>query len=51
MTKKPLKIKSDVLAAEALSVLEKNNISALPVVDKLNVKGIVTLQEIIKSLN
>ncbi len=51
MTKKPLKVSSEVLAAEALSLLESNNINALPVVEKLKVKGIVTLQMIIKSLN
>ncbi len=51
MTKKPLKVSSDILAAEALSILETNSINALPVVEKLKVKGIVTLQMIIKSLN
>jgi arabinose-5-phosphate isomerase len=51
MTKKPLKINSDILAAEALSILEKNNISALPVLDKSKIKGIVTIQDIIKSIN
>tara|TARA_B100001057_G_scaffold440677_1_gene474744 strand:+ start:27 stop:989 length:963 start_codon:yes stop_codon:yes gene_type:complete len=51
MSKKPLKVSSDILAAEALSILESNNINALPVVDKMKVKGIVTLQMIIKSLN
>ena len=51
MTKKPLKINSDILAAEALSILEKNNISALPVLDKSQIKGIVTIQDIIKSIN
>ncbi len=51
MTTRPLKVSKDILAAEALSILEKNNISALPVVDKLKVKGIVTLQIILKSLN
>jgi arabinose-5-phosphate isomerase len=50
MTRKPLRISSDVLAVEALSVLEKNNISALPVVDKSIIKGIVTMQDIIKSI-
>jgi arabinose-5-phosphate isomerase len=50
MTRKPLRISSDVLAVEALSVLEKNNISALPVVDKSTIKGIVTMQDIIKSI-
>ena len=51
MSKKPLKVNSDILAAEALSILESNNINALPVVEKMKVKGIVTLQMIIKSLN
>jgi arabinose-5-phosphate isomerase len=51
MTKKPLKINSDILAVEALSILEKNNISALPVLDKSIIKGLVTMQDIIKSIN
>ena len=51
MTKNPIKINSDILAAEALSILEKNNISALPVLDKSKIKGIVTIQDIIKSIN
>ena len=51
MTRKPLKIGSVMLAAEALSILEKNNISALPVIDKSKIKGIVTMQDIIKSIN
>ena len=51
MTKKPLKVSSNILAAEALSILETNSINALPVVENLKVKGIVTLQMIIKSLN
>tara|TARA_Y100000768_G_C23986867_1_gene689437 strand:- start:3936 stop:4898 length:963 start_codon:yes stop_codon:yes gene_type:complete len=51
MTKRPLKVNGDILAAEALSILENNNINALPVVEKSKVKGIVTLQMIIKSLN
>ena len=51
MSKKPLKVNRDILAAEALSILENNNINALPVVEKMKVKGIVTLQMIIKSLN
>jgi arabinose-5-phosphate isomerase len=51
MTRKPLKINSDILAAEALSILEKNNISVLPVLDKSTIKGIVTMQNIIKSIS
>ena len=47
MTRKPFKINSDILAVEALSMLEKNNISALPVLDKSKIKGIVTMQDII----
>ncbi len=50
MTKKPLQIGSDVLAAEALSVLEKNHISVLPVIDKSKINGLVTMQQIIKSI-
>tara|TARA_Y100000768_G_scaffold375957_1_gene347403 strand:- start:3723 stop:4685 length:963 start_codon:yes stop_codon:yes gene_type:complete len=51
MTKKPLTVNNDILAAEALSILEVNNISALPVVEKFKVRGIVTLQMILKSIN
>jgi arabinose-5-phosphate isomerase len=50
MTKNPFKIKGDVLAAEALAVLEKNNLNALPVMDKSKIVGIITIQDIIKSL-
>jgi CBS domain-containing protein len=50
MTKNPYKISGDILAAEALSVLEENNISILPVVDKSKIVGIITIQDIIKSL-
>ena len=49
--KKQFKINSDILAVEALSILEKNNISALPVLDKSKITGIVTMQNIIKSIN
>jgi arabinose-5-phosphate isomerase len=51
MTRKPLKVSSDILAAEALSIIEKNNISALPVIDKSVIKGVVTIQDLIKSIN
>ena len=51
MTRKPVKINSNILAVVALSILEKNNISALPVLDKSKIKGIVTMQDIIKSIN
>jgi arabinose-5-phosphate isomerase len=50
MTKNPYTISGDVLAAEALSRLEENNISILPVVDKSKIVGIITMQDIIKSL-
>jgi CBS domain-containing protein len=50
MTKNPCTINEDVLAAEALSVLEKNNINILPVLDKSKIVGIITIQDIIKSL-
>ena len=50
MTKNPYTTSGDVLAAEALSVLEENNISILPVVDKSKIVGIITIQDIIKSL-
>ena len=51
MTRKPLQVSSDILAAEALSVLEKNNISVLPVIDKSIIKGVITMQDLIKSIN
>ena len=51
MTKKPVIVGPAMLAAEALSVLEDNNINALPVIDNNKVKGIVTLKDIIKSIN
>ena len=51
MTKTPVTVSSTMLAAEALSVLEEKNISALPVMDKDNVVGILTLKDIIKSIN
>ena len=51
MTRKPLHVNSDILAAEALSVLEKNNISVLPVLDKSVIKGIITMQDLIKSIS
>jgi arabinose-5-phosphate isomerase len=50
MTKNPCIIDGDVLAAEALSVLEKNNINILPVIEKSKIVGIITIQDIIKSL-
>ena len=50
MTKNPYTINGDELAAEALSVLEKNNINTLPVIDKSKIVGIITIQDIIKSL-
>lgn len=50
MTKCPFVISSEMLAAEALSILEENNISALPVVDKDEIVGILKLEDIIKSI-
>ena len=51
MTKKPVTVDPAMLAAEALSVLEEKNINALPVIDKDKVVGILTLKDIIKSIN
>ena len=51
MTKKPVIVGPNMLAAEALSVLEDNNINALPVIDKNKVVGILTLKDVIKSIN
>ena len=51
MTKTPIIVSPTMLAAEALSVLEDNNITVLPVVDKNKVIGILTLKDIIKSIN
>ena len=51
MTTDPLLITPDNLAAEALNVMEENNIDALPVVEKRKILGIVTLKDVIKSIN
>ena len=51
MTKRPVIVSPTMLAAEALSVLEDNSINALPVIDKKEVVGILTLKDIIKSIN
>ncbi len=51
MTTDPLLITPDSLAAEALNIMEENNIDALPVIEKRKILGIVTLKEIIKSIN
>ncbi len=51
MTKKPLIVTQDLLSAEALAVMEENNINALPVVEKNKVIGILTIKNIIKSIN
>jgi arabinose-5-phosphate isomerase len=51
MTKTPVIVSPTMLAAEALSVLEDNNITVLPVIDKNKVIGILTLKDIIKSIN
>ena len=50
MTRKPFVVSSEMLAAEALSILEENNISTLPVVDKEKIVGILKLENIIKSI-
>tara|TARA_B100000035_G_scaffold278146_1_gene256890 strand:- start:10047 stop:11009 length:963 start_codon:yes stop_codon:yes gene_type:complete len=50
MTKKPIIISPDILAAEALSIFEVNNINTLPVVDKDQIVGILKLESIIKSI-
>ena len=50
MTKTPVTVSSTMLAAEALSIFEEKNISALPVMDKDKVVGILTLKDIIKSI-
>ena len=51
MTNDPLLISADSLAAEALNIMEENNINALPVIEKRKVLGIVTLKDIIRSIN
>ena len=51
MTKTPIVVSPNILAAEALSVLEDNSINALPVIDKNKIAGILTLKDIIKSIN
>jgi len=50
MTKNPLLIFSDILAAEAISLMEENNVTTLIVVDTHNkFEGIVTLNELLKT--
>ena len=39
-----------MLAPEALSILEENNINAFPVVEKNKIVGILKLENIIKSI-
>ena len=51
MTTDPLLIAPDSLAAEALNIMEENNIDALPVIEKRKILGIVTLKNVIKSIN
>ena len=51
MTKTPVIVSPTMLAAEALSVLEEKKINALPVMDKEKVVGVLTLKDIIKSIN
>ena len=51
MTTDPLLITPDSLAAEALNIMEENNIDALPVIEKRKILGIVTLKDVIKSIN
>ena len=51
MTTDPLLITPDSLAAEALNIMEENNIDALPVIEKRKILGIVTLKNVIKSIN
>lgn len=50
MTKNPLLIFSDILAAEAISLMEENNVTTLIVIDSHNkFEGIVTLNELLKT--
>ena len=50
MTKKPILITKDMLAAEALNLMEEKEITSLLVVDEKNkLIGILTLNELIKS--
>ena len=51
MTKTPVIVNPNMLAAEALSVLEDNSINALPVIDRNKIVGVLTLNNIIKSIN
>ncbi len=50
MTKKPFTVDSEMLAAEALTILEENNISTLPVIDQGKIVGILKFENIIKSI-
>ncbi|MBM6876077.1 KpsF/GutQ family sugar-phosphate isomerase [Fusobacterium mortiferum] len=48
MTQTPIKISVDSLAIEALNLLTKHNITAMPVVEKNKVVGTITLQKILE---
>ena len=50
MTKKPCIVAPMVLTVEALEIMEAKNINAVPVVDKNQILGILTLKDIIKSI-
>ncbi len=50
MTKRPVTITRDTMAAEALNLMEEKEITSLLVVDEKNsLLGILTLNELIKS--
>ena len=50
MTKRPILIPEDMLAAESLNLMEEREITSLLVSDERNrLKGILTLNELIKS--
>ena len=51
MSTNPLLTSPNCLAAEALNIMEENNVDALPVTEKRKVIGIVTLKDVIKSIN
>lgn len=50
MTKKVVSISSDKSLLEAASMMEKNDINRLPVVDKGNLVGIIARADLIKAL-
>ena len=49
MTKRPITVSKEIMAAEALNVMEKNEITSLIVLDnKKTIVGLLTLNELLR---